>query len=273
MRQLKSNEKIKEKYEITILARFAHCVSFTILRLSHEFIQSYWDEQLQNLQKPFGISNKQLSQTYFQTIFQEQFKSSLLQLCEKGKEYIHSELKKEIIKENSCFQYLFDEIENKIDIIKKNVLIESCLRSMWSCLLSRPSLKPYPLIFTSNPQLNQEIQSKKPEITKEFLGKESGCNDIGYFTWPSLIRCDTNDLLNVPIAACYASFHVIVSNGIIICHIMSKDQKESKIEQFKISHVLEEWIGQYNKMRETRSSVLIRFYCFSYTIFEICYFL
>ncbi|ETN97816.1 hypothetical protein RFI_39711, partial [Reticulomyxa filosa] len=135
--------------------------------------------------------------------------------------------------------------------------------------------KPYPLIFTSNPQLNHQIQSKKPEIAKEFLGKDSCCNDIGYFTWPSLIRCDTNDLLNVPIAACYASFRVIVSNGnnnmshnVKSNHqITSEDQKESKIEQFKISHVLEEWIGQYNKMRETRSLVLIRFYLFFLILF------
>ncbi|ETO24160.1 hypothetical protein RFI_12998, partial [Reticulomyxa filosa] len=199
-----------------------------------------------------------------------------------------SELKKEIIKENSCFQYLFDEIENKIDIIKKNVLIESCLRSMWSCLLSRPSLKPYPLIFTSNPQLNHQIQSKKPEIAKEFLGKDSCCNDIGYFTWPSLIRCDTDHLLNVPIAVCYAPFNLdvnvsdreessknnakpneqIISENQNIQHPKVSDNtqqansSQEKKEQTEKLHLLNNLIEQY-KVQRMNPSVL--------TLFEIYY--
>ncbi|ETO09638.1 hypothetical protein RFI_27735 [Reticulomyxa filosa] len=95
---------------------------------------------------------------------------------------------------------------------QKNKLIESCLRSMWSCVLSRPSLQIYPLMFTCDSQVNDEIQSRNIKIVKEFLGNEDGCSNIGYFTWPSLIRCNTNELLHIPITACYTSFDVTVFN-------------------------------------------------------------
>ncbi|ETO27318.1 hypothetical protein RFI_09813, partial [Reticulomyxa filosa] len=178
MNQSKTDEKIKGIF----LARFAHCVSFTILKLSYQFVQSYWDNQLEYLQKPFGFSNKQTAQKHLQTIFQQQFNSSFIQLYSQGRQFITLKLKEQIVEENENFAYLFDSILNttskqeddKINN-KKNALIESCLQNMWNCLLSTPSLQPYPL---------------------EFLGKENGCNDIGYFTWPSLIRCDTNDLLD-----------------------------------------------------------------------------
>ncbi|ETO29537.1 hypothetical protein RFI_07577, partial [Reticulomyxa filosa] len=103
---------------------------------------------------------------------------------------------------------------------KKHALMDACLRSMWSCLLSRPSLKPYPLEFNSSSKLNDEIKSKKAKINKEILGKESGCNDIGYFTWPTLIRCDTQELLNIPIAVCCARFNVNQTND---QHLLKND--------------------------------------------------
>ncbi|ETO05408.1 hypothetical protein RFI_31989 [Reticulomyxa filosa] len=203
------NKKLKEKFETIFLARFAHCVSFTILRLSYEFMQSYWDKQLSLLQNMFGF-NKETAQRYFQTIFQEQFELSLMRLYEKGKHFINSKLKKEIIQENTSFDSIYETIEenkeeNKING-NKDKLIESCLRSMWSCVLSRPSFKPYPLIFTSNPQLNHQIQSKNINIKREILGKDKDCEQIGYITWPTLIRRDTNEILHIPITACCSLF-------------------------------------------------------------------
>ncbi|ETO11133.1 hypothetical protein RFI_26243, partial [Reticulomyxa filosa] len=121
--------------------------------------------------------------------------------------FINSKLKQEIIQESASFDSIYETIEenkkeekeeNKING-DKDKLIESCLRSMWSCVLSRPSLKPYPLIFTSNPQLNHQIQSKNINIKKERLGKDKDCEQIGYVTWPTLIQCDTNEVLNTPI--------------------------------------------------------------------------
>ncbi|ETO33217.1 hypothetical protein RFI_03890, partial [Reticulomyxa filosa] len=56
IKQLRGDEKIKQTkgikgtFEIAFLARFAHCVSFTILKLSYQFVQSYWDNQLEYLQ-------------------------------------------------------------------------------------------------------------------------------------------------------------------------------------------------------------------------------
>ncbi|ETO29538.1 hypothetical protein RFI_07583, partial [Reticulomyxa filosa] len=224
MTQLKSSEETK-KFDTALLARFAHCVSFTILRLSYEFIQSYWDTQLQNLQKPFGL-NKETAQRYFQTVFQEQFTSSLTQLLPHGKQFINSKLKQQLIKKKKYRQCLVDVIINEIEKedsklnTKKHALMDACLRSMWSCLLSRPSLKPYPLEFNSSSKLNDEIKSKKAKINKEILGKESGCNDIGYFTWPTLIRCDTQELLNIPIAVCCARFNVNQTND---QHLLKND--------------------------------------------------
>ncbi|ETN98744.1 hypothetical protein RFI_38740 [Reticulomyxa filosa] len=219
----KINEKIKEKYAISFLARFSHCVSFSVLLLSYQFVNSYWEDQLQYLQTLFGI-NKETAQRYFQTTFQEQFNSSFTQLHQQGKQFINLNLRELLSKENQHFGHLFDSIDNKITEqeekeggnkmnSQKNKLIESCLRSMWSCVLSRPSLKPYPLESASNPQLNHEIQSKNIKIVKEFLGNEDDCSNIGYFTWPSLILCDTNDLLSIPITACYTSFDVTAFNG------------------------------------------------------------
>ncbi|ETO01171.1 hypothetical protein RFI_36268 [Reticulomyxa filosa] len=130
---------------------------------------------------------------------------------------------------------------------QKNKLIESCLRSMWSCVLSKPSLKPYPLKFASNLQLNREIQSKNIKIAKEFLGNNDDCDSIGYFIWPSLIRCDTNELLHIPITACYTNFDVIILNKNNILQsnikpnhqITSEDQKGAKTEQhFSLAHFL-----------------------------------
>ncbi|ETN99124.1 hypothetical protein RFI_38363, partial [Reticulomyxa filosa] len=37
MTQLKNNETIKETYAMSFLARFSHCVSFSVLLLSYEF--------------------------------------------------------------------------------------------------------------------------------------------------------------------------------------------------------------------------------------------
>ncbi|ETO05409.1 viral A-type inclusion protein [Reticulomyxa filosa] len=202
IKQLKSDEKLTEKFEATFLARFAHCVSFTILRLSYEFIQSYWSDQLSLLQTTFGF-NKETAQRYFQTIFQEQFNASFIKLHLQGKTFVHSNLKLQLIKEHSSFRSIYetiqesegeekDEEDNEVKA-KRNALIESCLRSMWSCVLSRPSLELYPLIFTSNARLEHEIQSKHINISKERLGKDRDCDQIGYITWPTLIRCDTNE--------------------------------------------------------------------------------
>ncbi|ETN97262.1 hypothetical protein RFI_40269, partial [Reticulomyxa filosa] len=170
-------------------------------------MQSYWDKQLSLLQNMFGF-NKETAQRYFQTTSQEQFKLSLMRLYEKGKRFINSKLKKEIIQENTSFDSIYETIEenkeeNKING-NKDKLIESCLRSMWSCVLSRPSFEPYPLIFTSNPQLNDEIQSKNINIKKERSGKDKDCEQIGYITWPTLIRCDTNEVLSTPMSVCCA---------------------------------------------------------------------
>ncbi|ETO01524.1 hypothetical protein RFI_35916, partial [Reticulomyxa filosa] len=192
-------------------------VSFTILRLSYEFMQSYWDDQLSLLQDMFGLSSKEVAQRYFQTMFQEQFNASFIKLHHQGKIFVDSNLKLQLVKENLSFQYLFDSIYKSIEENKeekqdnkinggKNKLIESCLRSMWSCVLSRPSFKPYPLIFTSDSQLNQEIQSKNVDIKKERLGKDKDCEQIGYITWPTLIRRDTNEILHIPITACCSLF-------------------------------------------------------------------
>ncbi|ETO03441.1 hypothetical protein RFI_33968 [Reticulomyxa filosa] len=214
IKQLKKDERINSMYEKSFLTRFAHCVSFTILKLSYQFVKSYWDQQLQYLQKPFGLSNEETAQRYFQTMFQEQFRSSLKQLCSRGKKTINSELKQEIIKENQNFTHLLNSIDDQIaeqkgtsEInVNKDELIESCLQSMWSCLLSRPSLKPYPLMFTSNPQFNDKIKSKNLAITEE-LSEQDDCNNIGYFTWPGLVRSDSGHLL-YPVAACRDHFHV-----------------------------------------------------------------
>ncbi|ETO02842.1 hypothetical protein RFI_34573 [Reticulomyxa filosa] len=208
--QLEDNEKIQKKYAMSFLARFAHCISFSILLLSYQFVNQYWEDQLQYLQTLFGI-NKETAQRYFQTIFQEQFNSSFTQLHQKGEQFINSNLRELLIKENQHFGHLFGSTYSKMNS-KKNELIESCLQSMWSCVLSRPSLRPYPLTFASNLQLNREIQSKNIKIAKKFLGNDNGCNSIGYFIWPSLFRRDTNELLHIPITACYTSFDVIVLN-------------------------------------------------------------
>ncbi|ETN97815.1 hypothetical protein RFI_39709, partial [Reticulomyxa filosa] len=119
----------------------------------------------------------------------------------------------------------------------------------------------YPLVFTCDSQVNHEIQSKNIKIVKEFLGNEDNCSNIGYFTWPSLIRCNTNELLHIPITACYTSFDVTVFNGnntsqnnIKPNHqITSKDQKGAKTEQVE---TLENWIKQYNMIRERSLSLV-----------------
>ncbi|ETO00090.1 hypothetical protein RFI_37369, partial [Reticulomyxa filosa] len=142
MKELKSDENIKGKFEITFLARFSHCVSFTILKLSYEFVNWYWNNQLECLRKPFGLSNKQIAQRYFQVIFQEQFKSSFIQLCEEGKNSINLKLEEEISKENTYFRDLLNIIINKTKEKKednklnnkKNELIQSCLRTFFTTL-------------------------------------------------------------------------------------------------------------------------------------------
>ncbi|ETO11975.1 hypothetical protein RFI_25401, partial [Reticulomyxa filosa] len=165
--------------------------------------------------------------------FQEQFNSSFTQLHQQGKQFINLNLRELLIKENQYFGYLFDSTHSKTNS-KKNKLIESCLRSMWSCVLSKPSLKPYPLKFASNLQLNREIQSKNIKIAKEFLGNNDDCDSIGYFIWPSLIRCDTNDNIK--------------PNH----QITPKDQKGAKTEQVE---TLENWIKQYDMIREISISL------------------
>ncbi|ETO02651.1 hypothetical protein RFI_34768 [Reticulomyxa filosa] len=240
MKQLKSDERIKGTFEIAFLARFAHCVSFTILKLSYQFVQSYWDNQLEYLQKPFGFSNKQTAQKHLQTIFQQQFNSSFIQLYSQGRQFITLKLKEQIVEENENFAYLFDSILN--------------------------------------------TTSKHFKIQKEFLGKENGCNDIGYFTWPSLIRCDTNDLLDVPITACYAHLNLNVLNQKIeLLNVRSvyflflkkkvdeKTGEETKIEQTDKSSLLKDWIEQYDKMEQANILVLniLRIRCNEWSVERI----
>ncbi|ETO36786.1 hypothetical protein RFI_00276, partial [Reticulomyxa filosa] len=260
IKQLKSDENLKKKFEMTLLARFAHCVPFTILKLSYQFVQSYCNDKLLLLQNMFELSNKESAQRYCQIIFQEQFELSLMRLYEKGKHFIHSKLKQEIIQENTSFDSIYETIEenkegekdeketdNKIND-SKNKLIISCLRNMWSCLLSRPSLTPYPLIFTSNLQLNQEIQSKNVDIKKEILGKDKDCEQIGYVTWPTLIRCDTNEVLNTPMSVYYTRniflsieckdkycSNIAIHFSQIKCDFLNKKKNRNTIDQKTIS--------------------------------------